>query len=514
MGVPDSQPKTKPKACNYGLTQASGEYLVIYDAEDIPDPLQLKKSFLAFQKVESNVICLQAKLNYHNPYQNILTRLFTAEYSLWFDVTLTGLQSISTTIPLGGTSNHFRTKDLLALEGWDPFNVTEDCDLGIRLFHEGFKTAIIDSTTLEEANSDVRNWIRQRSRWIKGYMQTYLVHMRNPIDLVKNQGWHSMVFQLVVGGKIAFIFINPFLWVMTISYFVFRPLIGEAIESLYPVYIFYMAGFSLIFGNFLFMYYYMIGVAKREQWSLMKFVFLVPFYWLMVSWAGMIGLYQLIVKPHYWEKTIHGLHLAKAVEKVAEASVIKHEELFIPEKRVLSAKSKPKWLESLIGNRQIIISGSILICMIVFSNVINFAYNAYLGRRISVEDFGIISLFGSFSYIIYIPIYALGGVITKKTAFLAGKYSKSVAKSYFKKVNAISLRLGIVLTVLWLVLTPFLASYFHISNLLPFFLFTPAWLLGIIVINIKSYIEGTLSFAKSAVGLGLSSVAKLLKTLY
>lgn len=110
--VPDSQPKTKPKACNYGLAEAKGEYLVIYDAEDIPDPLQLKKAYLGFQKAGSGVACLQAKLNYHNPYQNLLTRLFTTEYSLWFDVTLTGLQSISTTIPLGGTSNHFRIKDL------------------------------------------------------------------------------------------------------------------------------------------------------------------------------------------------------------------------------------------------------------------------------------------------------------------------------------------------------------------------------------------------------------------
>ena len=511
--VPDSQPKTKPKACNYGLTQATGEYLVIYDAEDIPDPLQLKKAFLAFKKSDRNVICLQAKLNYHNPYQNVLTRLFTAEYSLWFDVTLTGLQSISTTIPLGGTSNHFRTQDLLALEGWDPFNVTEDCDLGIRLFHEGYKTAIIDSTTLEEANSNVRNWIRQRSRWIKGYMQTYLVHMRNPFDLVKQQGWHAFVFQLVVGGKIAFIFINPFLWVMTIAYFAFRPIVGEAIESLYPVYIFYMAGFSLVFGNFLFMYYYMIGVAKREQWSLMKFVFLVPLYWLMVSWAGFIALYQLIVKPHYWEKTIHGLHLNKALEKVAASTVIKHEEPFIQEKKVLDTKPKPRWLQSLIGNKHIIISGSVLICTIVFSNVVNFIYNAYLGRRISVEDFGIISLFGSFSYIIYIPIYALGGVITKRTAYLSGKYSQSVAKTYFNKVNAVAIKLGIILTILWILVTPFLAAYFHINTILPFLLFTPVWLLGIMVINIKSYIEGTLSFAKSAVGLAIGSLGKLVLTL-
>lgn len=313
--VPHSLPKTKPKACNYGLGLAKGEYVVIYDAEDVPDPQQLKKAYLAFQKVGPKVKCLQAKLNYYNPHQNWLTRFFTAEYSLWFDVILTGLQSIETSIPLGGTSNHFRTKDLHEIEGWDPFNVTEDCDLGIRLFKRGYKTAIIDSTTLEEANSNAKNWIRQRSRWIKGYMQTYLIHMRNPLEFAQEEGIHALFFQLTIGGKLAFILINPILWVMTIAYFVWNPYIGAQIESLYPNWVFYMAATSLVFGNFMYIYYYMIGCAKRDHWTLMKWIFLVPIYWLMVSIAALIALYQLIVMPHYWEKTVHGLHLKKTIKK-------------------------------------------------------------------------------------------------------------------------------------------------------------------------------------------------------
>lgn len=312
--VPNSQPKTKPKACNYGLSYAKGDYLVIYDAEDIPDPMQLKKAYLAFKKVGSKVKCLQAKLNYHNPHQNLLTRFFTAEYSLWFDVTLTGYQSINTTIPLGGTSNHFRTKDLLSLQGWDPFNVTEDADLGVRLFKEGYRTAIIDSTTLEEANSKWGNWVRQRSRWIKGYMQTYLVHTRNPYQFVKTNRQHAFLFNLILGGKIAFILINPFLWFATFSYFALYAYVGPAIERLYPAIVFYMAGFSLVFGNFLYLYYYMIGLMKREQYGLIKYIYLVPFYWLMISFAGFYALYQLILKPHYWEKTVHGLTKRKEVK--------------------------------------------------------------------------------------------------------------------------------------------------------------------------------------------------------
>lgn len=313
--VPHSFPKTKPKACNYGITYAHGKYIVIYDAEDIPDPWQLKKAYLGFKKSPANVLCLQAKLNYFNPDQNILTRLFTAEYSLWFDVSLPGLQSINTSIPLGGTSNHFRRKDLVELKGWDPFNVTEDCDLGVRLFVKGFKTAIIDSVTLEEANSNFKNWLRQRSRWIKGYMQTYLVHMRDPLEFLKKNGWHAVIFQFVVGGKIASMLINPLLWITTIAYFTLTEYVGETIRALFPIWIFYIAVISLVFGNFLFLFYYMIGSAKRKHYQIIKYVFFVPIYWLMVSVAAVIALYQLFAKPHYWEKTHHGLHLLPAKNK-------------------------------------------------------------------------------------------------------------------------------------------------------------------------------------------------------
>jgi len=311
MITPDGEPKTKPKACNYGLNHAKGAYAVIYDAEDKPASDQLKKAFLAFQKTkEDNVVCVQAKLNFYNLHQNILTRLFTMEYSLWFDLILPGLQSIKAPLPLGGTSNHFRTEHLRYLKGWDPFNVTEDCDLGMRIAKLGFHTAIIDSTTMEEANSQVGNWFRQRSRWIKGYMQTYLVHMRRPGEFITDiKNPNIIFFQLTVGGKILSLFINPLMWVMTITYFVFRDTLGPIIESFYLTPVFYMAAFSLVIGNFFYIYNYMIGCAKREQWDIIKYAFLVPFYWLMISMAAWKALIQLIYKPHYWEKTVHGFHL-------------------------------------------------------------------------------------------------------------------------------------------------------------------------------------------------------------
>lgn len=308
--VPHSLPKTKPKAMNYGLLYAKGEYVVIYDAEDVPDPLQLKKAVIAFQKLGEKTICIQAKLNFYNPHQNLLTRIFTAEYSLWFDLTLTGLQSIHAPIPLGGTSNHFRMHDIKHVHGWDAFNVTEDCDLGMRLAKLGYHTAIIDSVTLEEANSDLKNWFLQRTRWIKGYVQTYLVHMRNPLAFATSWNRPDVVsFQFIVGGKILAMLINPLLWIVTIAYFAFRTKVGLFIESFYPAPILYMGTFSLVMGNFLYMYYYMIGCAKRKQFGLIKYALVVPLYWLYMSAAAWVAVWKMIYQPYYWAKTKHGLHL-------------------------------------------------------------------------------------------------------------------------------------------------------------------------------------------------------------
>ncbi len=309
--VPHSLPKTKPKACNYGLAFAKGQYTVIFDAEDIPDPQQLKKAYLGFKKSSRQVACLQARLSFYNINQNLLTRFFTAEYLLWFGMTLSGLQSLNTTIPLGGTSNHFRTGDLIKLYAWDPFNVTEDADLGLRLFKLGYQTAMLDSVTLEEGNSNVVNWIRQRSRWIKGYMQTYLVHTRETAAFVKQRGIHVLLFHLIIGGKISFIFINPLLWVVTLMYFTMYSIFGPFIDTFYPQAVLYIAITSLIFGNYLYLFCHIMGCVKSGQWGLIKYVYLIPIYWILISIAGAIALYQLIVKPFYWEKTVHGLHLKK-----------------------------------------------------------------------------------------------------------------------------------------------------------------------------------------------------------
>jgi cellulose synthase/poly-beta-1,6-N-acetylglucosamine synthase-like glycosyltransferase len=306
--VPPGEPRTKPRACNYGLLQATGNYVVIYDAEDIPDPLQLKKAVLAFANQGPETACVQAKLNFYNAEQNLLTRWFTAEYSLWFDLTLPGLQKLGVPLPLGGTSNHFRTHLLRSLGAWDAFNVTEDCDLGLRMASYGLKTAMLDSTTYEEANSRVKNWIRQRSRWIKGYMQTYLVYMRQPQEyLRKGRLREFFSLQLFVGGKTAVLFVNPFMWALAVIYILLRPI--DVYHTLFPTPMLYMGTLCLIFGNFFYTYTHLIGCMKRGQFHLLKWTLLIPIYWAMASVAAFMALQQLIFKPHYWEKTQHGLHL-------------------------------------------------------------------------------------------------------------------------------------------------------------------------------------------------------------
>lgn len=517
--VPDSQPKTKPKACNYGLAYAKGEYLVIYDAEDQPEPDQLKKVFLAFKSTPDNVKCIQAKLNYFNPHQNLLTRFFTAEYSLWFDVILTGLQSIETTIPLGGTSNHFRTQELQQLEGWDPFNVTEDCDLGIRLFKRGARTAVLNSITYEEANSDWGNWLRQRSRWIKGYIQTYLVHMRHPIQFIKEHGWHAIYFHLSVGGKIAFLFINPIMWLLTISYFALYAYVGPTIQQLYPPVIFYLAVTSLVFGNFMFIYYYMIGVAKREHWTVMKFVLLVPFYWLMTSIAACIGLYQLIVKPHYWEKTVHGLHLKK--EKLLEEIEEKAEEV-LPAVVAQTVQKKSytilpfsayKRLLNLISEKKTLISGGLLVLATMYANVLNFVFNIYLGRKLAVEDFGLLSLIGSLLFLTMIPLGSLGSTVNNRVGYLHGKYGAEKAFLVWNWIRKRTRIIGFIAIVVWAFCIPLLMNFFQTEQYLPFVLFTTIWFFGLSSAVDTGYLSGKLLFSTVAILVVVESTVKLLSAI-
>ncbi|MDD2704029.1 MAG: glycosyltransferase [Acidocella sp.] len=312
--VPDSQPKTKPKACNYALYFARGTYTVIFDAEDIPEPDQLKKVVALFQASPSNVACVQARLNYFNRDDNFLTRMFTLEYSHWFDYLLPGLHRLNIPIPLGGTSNHFRTDVLRELGAWDPYNVTEDADLGVRLTQAGYRVAVVNSTTFEEANGVLKSWINQRSRWIKGYMQTWLVHMRRPVRLYRRLGFIGFIgFQMFVGFPPFTALINPLLWLTFLVSLIIGP---QHVAALFPPFVLVVALFDLLISNAMYVYFNLVAASKRQWFNLVPWGLLAPAYWVLHSVAAYKALGQLITNPHYWEKTQHGTS-AQTREKVA-----------------------------------------------------------------------------------------------------------------------------------------------------------------------------------------------------
>ncbi len=311
--VPNSQPRTKPKACNYGLIFARGEYLVIFDAEDLPVPDQLKMAIAAFRKSGPEYMCFQAALNYFNADENVLTRMFTLEYSYWFDYLVPGLDRLNLPIPLGGTSNHFRVEMLRRLGGWDPYNTTEDADLGIRASAEHLRIGFINSTTFEEATNESRNWIRQRSRWVKGYMQTFLVYCRHPLALIRQIGIRDFLsFALFIGGTPVTFLVSPILYGLFAIWLITRT---HLISPLFPNWVLDIALVNLLIGNFLGVYLNMIAVFLRRNYRLMPFALLNPAYWMMHSIAAYKALGQLFTRPFYWEKTQHGLTRVDSAKK-------------------------------------------------------------------------------------------------------------------------------------------------------------------------------------------------------
>ncbi|HZC07422.1 MAG TPA: glycosyltransferase [Ktedonobacterales bacterium] len=309
--VPAGRPRTKPRALNVGLAQARGEHLVIYDAEDHPEPSQLRKAVTAFRQAPPEVACLQARLNFYNRKQTLLTRLFAVDYASWYDQLLPGLARTGAFVPLGGTSNHFRIAALRKMGGWDPFNVTEDCDLGARLSRAGIQISMLDSVTMEEAVPHAWPWIRQRSRWIKGFLQTYLVHMRHPFRLWRQFGSVGFIdFQLLVGGTCVVLLINPFMWALTVAYIAGAGTQVDAfIESLFPAWLYYPSLLCLVAGNFVFFYINAYVCVRHDYINLTRYALLTPLYWVLMSIGAWAGLFSFLRHPHYWAKTDHGSSL-------------------------------------------------------------------------------------------------------------------------------------------------------------------------------------------------------------
>jgi cellulose synthase/poly-beta-1,6-N-acetylglucosamine synthase-like glycosyltransferase len=318
--VPPSHPQTKPKACNFALQFARGKFLVIYDAEDRPEPDQLRKVVATFRQSPPNTACLQCRLSYFNSYENWLTRMFTLDYALWFDQMLPGLERLKIPIPLGGTSNHFRIEVLRELHAWDPFNVTEDADLGIRLTQKGYRVGVVDSTTFEEASCHAGNWIRQRSRWMKGYMQTFLVHTRRPLHLMHTIGPLGFVgFVFFIGGTVLSGLFNPLFWLL---YFGWLVAAFSGFETVFPEPLLFLSLFNLLAGNGALVFLNMLAPIRRGWLDLIPYSFTAFGYWVMISIATYRGLWQLLRNPFYWEKTQHGVskHVTRELAQAQEVA--------------------------------------------------------------------------------------------------------------------------------------------------------------------------------------------------
>lgn len=303
--VPASLPQTKPKACNFALPFARGDYLVIYDAEDCPEPKQLKKAVAAFALGDEKLACVQAHLNYYNWNENWLTRQFAIEYAAFFDLLLPTMARLGLPIPLGGTSTHFRTDVLRKAGAWDPNNVTEDADLGIRLALQGYRCGIIRSTTQEEANCRLPNWIRQRSRWIKGWLQTWLVRMRHPVRLYRELGPKGFIgFQIVIGGFTLSSLVHPVFYLSIGLSLAFTGVPADFNEGA-SLAIFNML--VLISGYAVAITAGLAAVSARGMAPLFNQAPMMPAYWLLISIAAYKAVWQLLTRPFHWEKTEHGI---------------------------------------------------------------------------------------------------------------------------------------------------------------------------------------------------------------
>jgi cellulose synthase/poly-beta-1,6-N-acetylglucosamine synthase-like glycosyltransferase len=304
--VPEKGPRTKPKALNYALELVKSPYVVVYDAEDIPEPDQLRRALAAFADGGPEVACVQARLGIHNARQGWLARQFTIEYASLFDGQLPSLQRLGLPIPLGGTSNHFRVDRLKEVGGWDPYNVTEDADLGFRLARAGYRTRTIASTTWEEAPIALGSWVRQRTRWLKGWMQTYLVHTRRSARSRRALGWWPWLgLHVLIGGMLLSALVHPFVLFSIAWQALNGNLPAPSAEPWERALVWIgLANFALGYVSAMLA---AAIAAWRRGWKRLSFeALLMPAYWLLISFASYRALAQLISAPHLWEKTAHG----------------------------------------------------------------------------------------------------------------------------------------------------------------------------------------------------------------
>ncbi len=304
--VPAMLPRTKPKALSYALAGARGSYLAVYDAEDRPHPDQLREAHARFAAAPYRVACLQAPLVIANGGQSWLSALFALEYAALFRALLPMLARHRMPLPLGGTSNHFRTEVLRAVGGWDPFNVTEDADLGMRLYRLGFRSDVIERQTVEDAPTDAGIWVRQRTRWFKGWMQTWLVMMRDPRALRREMGLAAFcVFHLLIGGMLISSLAHPLVLACLARPIAAMFVTPEKDMSIAEQILFAVDVINILGSYAVFLLLGTAAMIDREKKQIGWRFVTVPIYWMLVSFAAWRAVFELRSNPFFWHKTPH-----------------------------------------------------------------------------------------------------------------------------------------------------------------------------------------------------------------
>ncbi|ETX13088.1 glycosyl transferase [Roseivivax halodurans JCM 10272] len=301
--VPKGELRTKPRALNYARHFARGEIIGILDAEDAPAANQVERMVARFRAAPRNVACLQGILDYYNPHANWLSRLFTVEYATWFRLVLPGLARLGLVVPLGGTTLYLRRDAIDAVGGWDAHNVTEDADLGLRLARAGYRTELVATVTLEEANNRAWPWIRQRSRWIKGYVMTWAAHTRHPAALLRDLGpWRTLGVQVLFLGSVAQSALAPALWSF---WLVIAGLPHPVADLMGQRGVAGLVGF-LLAGEAITLGVAFAALSRTPHSGLKRWVPTLVFYFPLSVAACWKALIELVYRPFYWDKTVHG----------------------------------------------------------------------------------------------------------------------------------------------------------------------------------------------------------------
>ncbi len=308
--VPGGTIKTKPRALNYGLNFARGRIIGIYDAEDAPAPDQIQKIVARFAARGPEVACLQGILDYYNSRANWLARCFTLEYAAWFRVVLPGMARLGLTIPLGGTTVFFRRSVLEEIGGWDAHNVTEDADLGLRLARYGYRTELVDTVTGEEANCRAWPWVRQRSRWLKGYAVTYGVHMRDPLRLLRDLGaWRFLGVQILFFGTLSQFALAPALW----SFWPILLGLPHPLAGVLPPAAFISLSALFVMSEITNLVVTALAVRRAGKGWLAPWAITLQAYFPLATLAAYKGLLEILWRPFFWDKSAHG-HSIEAPE--------------------------------------------------------------------------------------------------------------------------------------------------------------------------------------------------------